>query len=165
MITWGDSNYGGDSSAVSSDLTSGVSVIYCTENAFAAVKSDGSVITWGDSNYGGDSSAVSSDLTSGVRVIYSTGSAFAALKSGGSVITWGDSNYGGDSSSGIQSMPANVAKVFGSTLYNSLSAVGCDSGSARGFLAVDGTWTTQSSCTSCTAGTYDSLLGLSLIHI
>ncbi|MFM6672205.1 MAG: hypothetical protein ACKPJO_19070 [Dolichospermum sp.] len=40
--------------------------------AFAALKSDGSVVTWGDSSYGGDSSSVSSRLTSGVTQIFST---------------------------------------------------------------------------------------------
>ncbi|MBA4451512.1 hypothetical protein FHK94_19890, partial [Cylindrospermopsis raciborskii CS-506_D] len=34
--------------------------------AFAALKSDGSVVTWGSSTWGGDSSSVSSRLTSGV---------------------------------------------------------------------------------------------------
>ena len=58
VITWGDSNYGGDSSAVSSDLSSGVTEIFSTSFAFAALKTDGSVITWGDSVRGGDSSAV-----------------------------------------------------------------------------------------------------------
>ncbi|MBA4467324.1 hypothetical protein FHK98_19055, partial [Cylindrospermopsis raciborskii CS-506_A] len=77
--------------------------------AFAALKSDGSVVTWGNYIYGGDSSSVSSRLTSGVTQIFSTGYAgvtqifstgyaFAALKSDGSVVTWGDSSYGGDSS-------------------------------------------------------------------
>ncbi|MBA4457774.1 hypothetical protein FHK99_17525, partial [Cylindrospermopsis raciborskii CS-506_B] len=68
-------------------------------SAFAALKSDGSVVTWGESSNGGDSSSVSSSLTSGVTQIFSTLSAFAALKSDGSVVTWGDSSYGGDSSS------------------------------------------------------------------
>ncbi|MBA4466696.1 hypothetical protein FHK98_14945, partial [Cylindrospermopsis raciborskii CS-506_A] len=40
--------------------------------AFAALKSDGSVVTWGSSFYGGDSSSVSSRLTSGVTQIFST---------------------------------------------------------------------------------------------
>jgi len=47
--------------------------------AFAALKTDGSVVTWGDSNSGGDSSAVASELTN-VKAIYSTCQAFAALK-------------------------------------------------------------------------------------
>ena len=58
VITWGSSNYGGDSCVnsgdpydpdytcitdVSSSLSSGVSVIYSAEYAFAALKTDGSV--------------------------------------------------------------------------------------------------------------------------
>ncbi|MEB3146521.1 MAG: hypothetical protein VKL02_10335, partial [Cylindrospermopsis raciborskii 1523720] len=97
VVTWGSS--GGDSSSVSSQLTSGVTQIFSTLYAFAALKSDGSVVTWGDSGWGGDSSSVSSQLTSGVTQIFSTFGAFAALKSDGSVVTWGDSGWGGDSSS------------------------------------------------------------------
>ncbi|MFM6257368.1 MAG: hypothetical protein ACKPFD_06955, partial [Dolichospermum sp.] len=81
VVTWGDSSHGGNSSSVSSSLTSGVTQIFSTINAFAALKSDGSVVTWGDSTSGGNSSSVSSSLTSGVTQIFSTGYAFAALKS------------------------------------------------------------------------------------
>ncbi|MFM6349739.1 MAG: hypothetical protein ACKPFK_32070, partial [Dolichospermum sp.] len=73
--------------------------IFSNSWAFAALKSDGSVVTWGNSSYGGNSSSVSSSLTSGVTQIFSTLYAFAALKSDGSVVTWGDSSYGGNSSS------------------------------------------------------------------
>ncbi|MBA4450408.1 hypothetical protein FHK94_12880, partial [Cylindrospermopsis raciborskii CS-506_D] len=72
---------------MSSRLTSGVTQIFSNDEAFAALKSDGSVVTWGDSSFGGDSSSVSSRLTSGVTQIFSTGYAFAALKSDGSVVT------------------------------------------------------------------------------
>ncbi|WP_330936226.1 hypothetical protein [Cylindrospermopsis raciborskii] len=89
VVTWGDSSYGGNSSSVSSSLTSGVTQIFSTYGAFAALKSDGSVVTWGDSSYGGNSSSVSSSLTSGVTQIFSTGYATVALKSDGSVVTWG----------------------------------------------------------------------------
>ncbi|CAE7794276.1 RE2 [Symbiodinium sp. CCMP2592] len=99
VATWGDSRHGGDSSSVSSRLTSGVDTIYSTDSAFAARKSDGSVVTWGSSCCGGDSSSVSSQLTSGVDMIYSTASAFAAKKSDGSVVTWGSASSGGASSS------------------------------------------------------------------
>ncbi|MFM6347640.1 MAG: Calx-beta domain-containing protein, partial [Dolichospermum sp.] len=51
---------------MSSQLSSGVTQIFSTLYAFAALKSDGSVVTWGDSGYGVDSSSVSSQLTSGV---------------------------------------------------------------------------------------------------
>ena len=55
MITWGDSDYGGESCVksgypdltcttdVSLSLSSGVSVIYSNGYAFAALKTDGSV--------------------------------------------------------------------------------------------------------------------------
>ena len=72
--------------------------IYSTVRAFAALKSDGSVVTWGSVAHGGDSSSVSANLSSGVTQIYSTNSSFAALKSDGSVVTWGNANLGGDSS-------------------------------------------------------------------
>ena len=36
VVTWGYSNYGGDSSSVASELSSGVSTIYSTEHSFAA---------------------------------------------------------------------------------------------------------------------------------
>ncbi|MFM6724891.1 MAG: Calx-beta domain-containing protein, partial [Dolichospermum sp.] len=104
VVTWGNSSYGGNSSSVSSSLTSGVTQIFSNGSAFAALKSDGSVVTWGF--YGGDSSSVSSRLTSGVTQIFSTGSAFAALKSDGSVVTWGF--YGGDSSSVSSQLTSGV---------------------------------------------------------
>ncbi|PNK04704.1 Calx-beta domain-containing protein, partial [Cylindrospermopsis raciborskii] len=44
----------------------GVTQIFSNDGAFAALKSDGSVVTWGYSDWGGDSSSVSSQLTSGV---------------------------------------------------------------------------------------------------
>ena len=64
VITWGDSDAGGNSSKVASDLQSGVSQIFSTSSAFAALKDDGSVITWGNSDLGGDSSGVALQLKS-----------------------------------------------------------------------------------------------------
>ncbi|MCX5958758.1 MAG: hypothetical protein NT053_02570, partial [Cyanobacteria bacterium] len=85
VVTWGDSSSGGDSSAVASQLSSGVSQIFSSGYAFAALKADGSVVTWGSSGTGGDSSAVASQLSSGVSQIFSTDYAFAAVKADGSV--------------------------------------------------------------------------------
>ena len=96
--SWGSDDYGGDSSGVAGQLSSGVSQIFSSAGAYAALKEDGSVVTWGHDNYGGDSSTVASDLTSGVSQISSTNQAFAAIKNDGSVITWGGWHYGGDSS-------------------------------------------------------------------
>ena len=49
--------------------------------AFAAVKTDGSVITWGDSGRGGDSSSVKAELAEGVVSVTGTECAFAAVSS------------------------------------------------------------------------------------
>ncbi len=87
---------GGDSSKVSSKLTSGVKTIFSTIYAFAALKEDGSVVTWGSSEDGGDSSKVSKELKSGVKAIFSTVSAFSALKEDGSVVSWGNADCGGN---------------------------------------------------------------------
>ncbi|MFI3158419.1 MAG: proprotein convertase P-domain-containing protein [Methylococcaceae bacterium] len=93
----------GNSSAVSAKLNGAtdVSQIYSSGYAFAALRSDGSVVTWGYSGSGGNSSAVSAKLngTMDVTQIFSTNNAFAALRSDGSVVTWGYSGSGGNSSS------------------------------------------------------------------
>ncbi|OPH09315.1 Calx-beta domain-containing protein [Cylindrospermopsis raciborskii] len=81
-------------------------------SAFAALKSDGSVVTWGFSDRGGDSSSVASQLTSGVTQIFSNSLAFAALKSNGSVVTWGYSSSGGDSSSVASQLTSGVTQIF-----------------------------------------------------
>ena len=54
MVTWGYPHFGGDSSEVSSQLQSGVTKIFSTDTAFAALKEDGSVVTWGNPEYGGN---------------------------------------------------------------------------------------------------------------
>ncbi|MEF8707520.1 MAG: VCBS domain-containing protein [Candidatus Accumulibacter propinquus] len=49
MVTWGDSSYGGNSSAVAAALNGAIDVtqVFSTEYAFAALRADGSVVTWG----------------------------------------------------------------------------------------------------------------------
>ena len=112
VVTWGNTNNGGNSSGVSGDLASGVSEIFSTNSAFAALKSNGSVVTWGNTNNGGNSSGVSGDLASGVREIFSTWGAFAALKDNGSVVTWGFSAWGGNSSGVSGDLASGVSEIF-----------------------------------------------------
>ena len=112
VVTWGRSSDGGDSSAVSSALSGGVTQVFSTAYAFAALKADGSVVTWGDTSSGGDSSAVTSALSGGVTYVLSSCCAFAALKSDGSVVTWGDTSYGGDSSAVSSALSGGVTQVF-----------------------------------------------------
>ena len=96
IFTWGNPNYGGDSSAVRDQLR-GVQQIQASERAFAAILEDGSVVTWGRAKYGGDSSAVRDQLK-GVQQIQAAQWAFAAILKDGSVVTWGERRFGGDSS-------------------------------------------------------------------
>ena len=69
-----------------------VKQIYSSALAYAALRSDGSVVTWGDRNRGGDSSKVSKLLNGNIDVvdITSNNGAFAALRADGSVVTWGN---------------------------------------------------------------------------
>ena len=67
-----------------------------TDYAFAATRTDGSVVTWGDAPAGGDSETVKDSIASGVYQVYGTEKAFAAVKEDGSVCTWGHPEYGGN---------------------------------------------------------------------
>ncbi|MCH2535463.1 MAG: hypothetical protein MK008_13545, partial [Bdellovibrionales bacterium] len=135
--TWCNSTRGGDSSAVSSDLSSNVQKIYSARSAFAALKTDGSVVTWGDSSDGGDSSAVSADLSSDVVDIYNTAYAFAALKNDGQVVAWGREQYGGDPNyqGGIETMGSNTYGVNTNAVDISSSVVKVLSNSGS-FIAI-----------------------------
>jgi hypothetical protein len=93
---------------VAGDLSGGVTEIFSTSRAFAALKADGSVVTWGSGSSGGDSSAVARDLSGGVTEIFSTATAFAALKEDGSVVTWGSGTAGGDSISVADQLTSGV---------------------------------------------------------
>ena len=113
VVTWGHSDYGGNSDRVSGDLARGVSKVFSARYAFAALKGNGSVVTWGDARYGGNSDSVSLDLESGVSEVFSTRYAFAALKGeNGSVVTWGDARYGGNSDSVSGELVSGVSEIF-----------------------------------------------------
>ena len=109
LVTWGDPDCGGDSSAVQDQLLK-IQQLQASDRAFAAVLADGSVVTWGNSEFGGDSSNVN---LKNVRDIQATGGAFAAILTDGSVVTWGDPDVGGDSSQ-VQGNLRNVRLVQGS---------------------------------------------------
>ena len=72
--------------------------------AFAALKSDGTVVSWGDSGFGGTTPAG----LSGVTQIFSNYAAFAALKSDGTVVSWGYPDYGGTTPAGL----GGVTQIF-----------------------------------------------------
>lgn len=124
VITWG--GYGGDSSAVATQLGGTIDVvkIFATNSAFAALRADGSVVTWGYANEGGDSSAVAAQLDGTVDVvsIFASGSAFAALRADGSVVTWGSSLSGGNSSA-VSSQLASGVISLGNANTNDVASI------------------------------------------
>ena len=76
LVTWGNQDYGGDSSSVQLRT---VQQICGTAGAFAAILAHGSVVTWGTQDYGGDSSSVQDQLKN-VQQICGTAGAFATWK-------------------------------------------------------------------------------------
>ncbi|MGZ9899180.1 Ig-like domain-containing protein [Shewanella gaetbuli] len=107
-VTWGDSAYGGDSSAVAHALVN-VKEITNTDSAFAARRVDGSVVTWGDNTAGADSAYVQAQLVNVVKVVGSA-AAFSALKTDGSVVTWGNTLNGADSSA-VAAQLTNITAI------------------------------------------------------
>eukprot|EP00434_Breviolum_minutum_P038912 symbB.v1.2.034528.t1/scaffold4473.1/size39787/1 len=108
IVTWGNADFGGNSSAVQHQLK-GVQHIQASFRAFAAILKNGSVITWGSADCGGNSSAVRDQLN-GVLQIQATRRAFAAILEDGSVVTWGDAEGGGDSSA-VQDQLKGVRQI------------------------------------------------------
>ncbi|OLQ01989.1 Proteasome assembly chaperone 2 [Symbiodinium microadriaticum] len=108
VATWGQAAFGGNSSAVQTQLKN-VRKIQATDAAFAAILDDGSVVTWGDVDAGGDSNAVQDQLKN-VLQIQASASAFAAIRVDGSVVTWGFAGAGGDSGA-VQAQLQNVQKI------------------------------------------------------
>ena len=123
VVTWGDEDCGGDSSAVQDQLKC-VQQIHATHSAFAAILEDGSVVTWGREDYGGDSSAVQDQLR-GVKQIQATHKAFAAILEDGSVVTWGDADCGGDSSA-VQDQLKGVRQIQASGEAFADKSTGCE---------------------------------------
>lgn len=131
LVAWGGLDFGGSISCTNassachpvaaSSLASGVVDVSSTQSAFAARKSDGSVVTWGENNFGGDAGctphpgicwpAPSGSLSSGVTKVWGSYDAFAALKSDGTVVAWGDPTSGGDASSPVGGALTGIVNV------------------------------------------------------
>ncbi|CAE8692087.1 unnamed protein product, partial [Polarella glacialis] len=85
VVTWGETDSGGDSSAVARLLTEGVVHVCGNAHSVAAIKADGSVVTWGEAEFGSDSSLFAPLLMEGVVQVCGSARAFAAIKADGSV--------------------------------------------------------------------------------
>ena len=76
--------------------------------AYAALKSDRSVVTWGDADNGGNSDNVTLNF---VNRIFSNYYSFAALNMDKTVTVWGNNQYGGSVNSNIQSLLINIRTI------------------------------------------------------
>jgi alpha-tubulin suppressor-like RCC1 family protein len=92
---------------------------YSNSYAFAALKSDGTVIAWGDSFYGG----IAPIGLSGVSQIYSGDGTFAALKTDGSVVAWGDYRYGGIAPTGLSDVNEIYSNAYAFAALNNDGSV------------------------------------------
>lgn len=96
VLSFGVDKYGGSSTTVAASLTSGVVKLVASNQAFAALKSDGTIVSWGYANElpittTGNATIVPTgnvNLTGCSDVVSSAGS-FAALKTNGTVVVWG----------------------------------------------------------------------------
>ncbi|MGS0695673.1 Ig-like domain-containing protein [Shewanella sp. 0m-4] len=85
--------------------------VYSNFHAFAALKTDGTVVSWGSRDFGGDSSSADAVLFD-VKELTATSSAFAALKADRTVVSWGAYWEGGNSTPVAEQLK-NVERVIG----------------------------------------------------
>ena len=62
VVTWGDPQFGGDTTSVQVKLKNVQQVHATKDGAFAAILAEGRVVTWGSPRFGGDSSLVQDKL-------------------------------------------------------------------------------------------------------
>ena len=99
VITWGNSQDGGDSSTVASAINGStdptdVVQVYATTSAFAALQKNGAVITWGDVNNGGSTSSVAAKVNGETDVAKFSLQTQLCLKIRWLTVTWGDGANG-----------------------------------------------------------------------
>jgi hypothetical protein len=102
VIAVGSKHHGGNvlddayCNGYSAQLSAGVRSITATSSAFAAIKTDGTLLAWGNLFGGTDVSAGFLATLSGAKMVVATTAAFAVLLPNNRVAAWGDVWVGGD---------------------------------------------------------------------
>ena len=109
-VTWGVP--GSTTSAEFTGELGDVIEVRANDFAFAAIKSDRTVVAWGDAASGGDIHPETEAALHDVYAISATDKAFAAVRTDASVVAWGDAGYGGDASA-VSSLLYDVRSVHG----------------------------------------------------
>jgi hypothetical protein len=91
VVAWGDVADGGAiPSPLATSLSGGVTELFATRRAFAALKgTTGELVVWGNPYQGGDAGAAAAYLTSGVRTVCGNDAAFTAILQDGRAAAWG----------------------------------------------------------------------------
>jgi hypothetical protein len=93
---WGEGQHGGDSSAVQGSLLSDVMSVIPARFAFAALKSNGSVVPWG-AQMNSESLAANASIPYAVGTLIANEAAFAGIDAAtGRVVAFGSKHHGGD---------------------------------------------------------------------
>ena len=110
---WGDSDLGGDTSAVQHDLYD-IILIVPNKLSFAALRRDGVVVAFGHPNSGGVAPSAVQSASNPVTQIFASNSDFAAIRLDGSVVSWGygrslplDTSIALDQGSGTRTIAAS----------------------------------------------------------
>jgi hypothetical protein len=94
--TWGEGQYGGDSTAVQGSLLGEVTAVVPSRYAFAALKSNGSVVPWGAQMNSASLTAYAS-IPYAVDTLVANDAAFAGIDADtGRVVALGSKHHGGD---------------------------------------------------------------------
>jgi alpha-tubulin suppressor-like RCC1 family protein len=91
VVAWGDTAEGGAiPSSLANSLSAGVTELFATRRAFAALKgATGELVLWGNPYHGGNAGAAAAYLTSGVRTVCGNDAAFTAILQDGRAVAWG----------------------------------------------------------------------------
>ena len=94
VVAWGEPAEGGEiPTDLVTSLSSGVTEVFYSNRAFAALKGDtGELVLWGNPYHGGDAGAAAAYLTSGVRTVCGNDAAFTAFLQDGRAVAWGHSS-------------------------------------------------------------------------
>jgi hypothetical protein len=110
VIAVGAKHHGGDvlddayCNGYSAQLSAGVRSITASAGAFAAIKTDGTVLAWGSKYAGAGVTSGFLATLAGAKEVVASGAAFAVLLANNRVAAWGDPLLGGDTSAVVDQL-------------------------------------------------------------
>jgi hypothetical protein len=125
LCTWGTPSAGGYSTAIASELTSGVAEVVPFQNGFIARKTDGRLIAWGEMSFPREVEALLFQSSQAALQIVGNRYACAVRLADNRLVAWGDSAAGGDASAAYAFMGNDAFELFaGSDQFIALTEEG-----------------------------------------